>query len=55
MGVLDKFDLSGKTVLVTECRRGIGRAFAQGLVEAGADILGVSASLASGSEVEEWT
>ena len=52
MGILDKFDLSGKTALVTGCRRGIGRAFAQGLAEAGADIVGVSASLASGSEVE---
>ncbi|MDE2829681.1 MAG: SDR family oxidoreductase [Gemmatimonadota bacterium] len=50
--MLDKFDLSGKTALVTGCRRGIGRAFAQGLAEAGADIVGVSASLASGSEVE---
>ncbi|MDE2798742.1 MAG: SDR family oxidoreductase [Gemmatimonadota bacterium] len=50
--MLDRFDLSGKTALVTGCRRGIGRAFAQGLAEAGADIVGVSASLASGSEVE---
>ena len=52
MGIFDKFDLSGKTALVTGCRRGIGRAFAQGLAEAGADIVGVSASLASDSEVE---
>lgn len=52
MGILNEFDLSGKTALVTGCRRGIGRAFAQGLAEAGADIVGVSASLASGSEVE---
>ena len=52
MGILERFDLSGKTALVTGCRRGIGRAFAQGLAEAGADIVGVSASLASGSEVE---
>jgi len=53
MGILDQFDLSGKTALVTGCRRGIGRAFAQGLAEAGADIVGVSASLAPGSEVEK--
>ncbi len=52
MGIFDKFDLSGKTALVTGCRRGIGRAFAQGLAEAGADIVGVSASLTSDSEVE---
>ena len=52
MRILERFDLSGKTALVTGCRRGIGRAFAQGLAEAGADIVGVSVSLASGSEVE---
>lgn len=39
------FDLSGQTALVTGCRRGIGLAMAVGLAEAGADIIGVSASL----------
>ncbi len=54
MGILDKFSLSGKTALVTGCRRGIGKALAIGLAEAGADIIGVSTSLeASGSEVEK--
>jgi 2-deoxy-D-gluconate 3-dehydrogenase len=39
---------------VTGCRRGIGRAFAQALAEAGADIVGVSASLEPhGSAVEQ--
>lgn len=48
------FDLSGKTALVTGCKRGIGKAMAIGLAEAGADIVGVSASLeASGSEVQQ--
>lgn len=48
------FDLSGKTALVTGCKRGIGLAMAVGLAEAGADIVGVSASLElSGSEVEK--
>lgn len=48
------FDLSGKTALVTGCRRGIGRAIAKALAEAGADIIGVSAGLeAAGSEVEK--
>ncbi|MEX2605725.1 MAG: SDR family oxidoreductase [Kiritimatiellia bacterium] len=48
------FDLSGKTALVTGCKRGIGKAMAIGLAEAGADIIGVSATLESaGSDVEK--
>jgi 2-dehydro-3-deoxy-D-gluconate 5-dehydrogenase len=48
------FDLTGKTALVTGCKRGIGLAIAIGLAEAGADIIGVSQSLEeSGSEVEK--
>ncbi|MFC3120690.1 SDR family NAD(P)-dependent oxidoreductase [Agaribacter flavus] len=48
------FDLTGKVALVTGCSRGIGLAMAEGLAEAGADIIGVSASLpASGSEIEK--
>ena len=39
------FDLTGKTALVTGCSRGIGQAIAVGLAQAGADIIGVSASL----------
>ncbi|MYK41730.1 MAG: SDR family oxidoreductase, partial [Gemmatimonadetes bacterium] len=41
----------GQTALVTGCRRGIGRGFAQALAEAGADIVGVSASLEADSAV----
>ena len=48
---LPQFDLSGRTALVTGCRRGIGRAAAVALAAAGADIVGVSASLEEGSEV----
>ncbi|WP_273211862.1 SDR family oxidoreductase [Runella zeae] len=48
------FDLSGKTALVTGCKRGIGKAMATALAEAGADIIGVSASLElTHSEVEK--
>lgn len=42
---MNAFDLSGKTALVTGCKRGIGFAMAEALAEAGADIIGVSASL----------
>ncbi len=49
----DLFSLAGKTALVTGCKRGIGLAMAQALAEAGADIIGVSATLESeGSRVE---
>ena len=47
------FSLEGKTALVTGCKRGIGKGIAEGLAEAGANIIGVSASLElSGSEIE---
>lgn len=45
MSVLNLFDLTGKVALVTGCKRGIGKAMAEALAEAGADIIGVSASL----------
>jgi 2-dehydro-3-deoxy-D-gluconate 5-dehydrogenase len=45
------FDLSGKTALVTGCRRGIGRAAAEALARAGADVVGVSAHLDPDDEV----
>ena len=53
MSVLDQFRLDGKVALVTGCRRGIGKAMAIALAEAGADIAGVSANLeATGSDIE---
>ena len=54
MNILDQFKLNGKTALVTGCKRGIGKAIALGLAEAGADIVGVSTTLESrGSAVEK--
>ena len=54
MSILNKFSLEGKTALVTGCKRGIGKGMAIALAEAGANIIGVSATLElSGSEIEK--
>ena len=58
MSILEQFKLDGKTALVTGARRGIGKAMAVALAEAGADIVATSASLDPGDselrrEVEE--
>ena len=54
MNVMEQFRLDGKKALVTGARRGIGKAMAIGLAEAGADIIAVSANLeAAGSEIEK--
>jgi len=54
MSLIESFKLNGKVALVTGCKRGIGKAMALALAEAGADIIGVSASLElEGSEVEK--
>ena len=46
------FDLSRKTALVTGCNKGIGKGMAVGLADAGADIIGVSATMPlQGSEI----
>jgi 2-deoxy-D-gluconate 3-dehydrogenase len=53
MNTIDLFRLDGKVALVTGARRGIGRAMAVALAEAGADIIGVSTSMEEqGSQVE---
>jgi 2-deoxy-D-gluconate 3-dehydrogenase len=52
--VSDLFDLSGRLAVVTGARRGIGFAMAEALAAAGADIIGVSATLeAQGSAIEQ--
>ncbi|GLR20027.1 SDR family oxidoreductase [Portibacter lacus] len=51
---MGQFDLTGKTAIVTGCKRGIGMGMAIGLAEAGADIIGVSATLEkTGSKIEQ--
>jgi 2-deoxy-D-gluconate 3-dehydrogenase len=50
---LSLFDLAGKTALVTGCDKGIGKAYATALAEAGANIIGASRSLEKDSEVEK--
>ena len=53
MTIAKAFDLSGKTALVTGAKRGIGRGMAEALASAGADIVGVSATLEPGSDIEQ--
>lgn len=54
MAIANLFNLAGQTALVTGCKRGIGKAMAVALAEAGADVIGVSASLELvNSEVEQ--
>lgn len=53
--ILDKFDLKGKTAIVTGSSTGLGRAMALGLAQAGANIVGVynSTPPANIQEIEE--
>lgn len=54
MSVLEYFNLTGKNAVVTGCDKGIGKAFALALAEAGADIIGVSRTLPfAGSDVQQ--
>ncbi len=54
MGILDQFNLSGRTALVTGSKRGLGKSMALGLAAAGANVIGVSATLEeAGSDLEK--
>ena len=45
------FDLTGRSAVVTGARRGLGRSMAVALASAGADIIGVSATLADDDDI----
>jgi NAD(P)-dependent dehydrogenase (short-subunit alcohol dehydrogenase family) len=51
MSVLDKYSLSGRTALVTGATRGLGRAFATAIAEAGADVVVHGRDAAAAAEV----
>ncbi|MFC6823693.1 SDR family NAD(P)-dependent oxidoreductase [Halopelagius fulvigenes] len=53
MTVLDAFDLDGETAIVTGGNRGIGRAIANALAEAGASVVVANRDAASGEEAAE--
>jgi NAD(P)-dependent dehydrogenase (short-subunit alcohol dehydrogenase family) len=53
MSVLDKFDLTGRTAVVTGATRGLGRAFARALAEAGANVVIGGRDAQAAAEVEE--
>ncbi|KQT01259.1 SDR family NAD(P)-dependent oxidoreductase [Cellulomonas sp. Leaf395] len=52
MTVMDRFSLEGRTAVVTGSTRGLGRAFARALAEAGANVAIVGRDGAAAAEVE---
>lgn len=52
MPVLDRFDLTGRTSVVTGSTRGLGRAFAVALAEVGSNVVVVGRDVAAAAAVE---
>ncbi|PZF60123.1 3-oxoacyl-ACP reductase [Curtobacterium sp. MCBD17_034] len=52
MPVLDRFDMTGRTAVVTGSTRGLGRAFATALAEAGANVVVVGRDADAAATVE---
>jgi NAD(P)-dependent dehydrogenase (short-subunit alcohol dehydrogenase family) len=52
MPVLEKFSMTGRTSVVTGSTRGLGRAFARALAEAGSDIVIVGRDASAAAEVQ---
>ncbi|GAA4266359.1 glucose 1-dehydrogenase [Frondihabitans peucedani] len=52
MAVLDRFSMTGRTAVVTGSTRGLGRAFARALAEAGANVVIVGRDASAAAEVE---
>src|SRR3712207_1612219 len=52
MSVIDRFSMDGRTAVVTGSTRGLGRAFARALAEAGANVVVVGRDADAAAEVE---
>lgn len=55
MTVLDTFTLNGRSALVTGATRGLGRAFARAIAEAGADVVIHGRNVAAADDVKAET